>query len=86
MIIYTKDHCPYCSRAKSLLDEKGAAYSEIDLEHDPAGFAELKARTGMMTVPQIFINDQLIGGYQELRQLEREQKLDAILQADSSFR
>jgi len=77
--VYTKDYCPYCDRAKDLLKRKGASFEEIHLEDKPEEFDALKKRTGMMTVPQIFINDQLVGGFQELATLEREGKLDPLL-------
>ena len=77
--IYTKSHCPYCVRAKDLLNSKGVKFEEIHLDEHPEQFAELKNRTGMMTVPQIFIGEQLVGGYSELSALDKEKKLDALL-------
>jgi glutaredoxin 3 len=77
--IYTKDYCPFCDRAKDLFKRKGVSYEEIQLDDKPEEFTALKQRTGMMTVPQIFIGDQLVGGYTELSALEREAKLDAML-------
>lgn len=77
--IYTKDYCPFCDRAKDLLKRKGVSYDEIQLDDKPEEFTALKNKTGMMTVPQIFIGDQLVGGYQELSALERESKLDGML-------
>lgn len=77
--IYTKGYCPFCDRAKDLFKRKGITYDEISLDGKPEAFTELKMKTGMMTVPQIFIGDQLVGGYQELSALEREAKLDPLL-------
>lgn len=79
--VYTKDYCPYCDRAKDLLKRKGVEFSEIHLEDKPDEFMALKKRTGLMTVPQIFINDQLVGGFSELSALEREGKLDPMLKS-----
>lgn len=79
VVIYSKSHCPYCVRAKSLFDRKGVKYEEKFMDDDPDGYAELKKRTGMMTVPQIFINDQLVGGFTDLAALESDNKLDTLL-------
>jgi glutaredoxin 3 len=79
VVVYTKSYCPYCDRAKDLLTRKGVEFEEIYLDDHPGEYAELKQRTGMMTVPQIFIDDQLVGGYTELAALDREKKLDAML-------
>ncbi|MEK7357059.1 MAG: glutaredoxin 3 [Bdellovibrionota bacterium] len=77
--MYTKGYCPFCDRAKDLFKRKGVSYEEISLDDKPDAFTALKMKTGMMTVPQIFIGDQLVGGYQELSALERESKLAAML-------
>ena len=79
VVVYSKSYCPYCDRAKALFKSKGVSFEEINLDDTPDAFTALKNRTGMMTVPQIFINDQLIGGFQELATLEREAKLDPLL-------
>lgn len=79
VVIYTKSNCPYCVRAKDLMDHKGVAYEEIYLDDRPEEYAALKQRTGMMTVPQIFINDTLVGGFTDLAALDREGKLDPML-------
>ncbi|MCB0394982.1 MAG: glutaredoxin 3 [Bdellovibrionales bacterium] len=77
--IYSKDYCPYCDRAKNLLKQKGQGYEEINLENDPEGFEKLKSQTGMRTVPQIFINGKLVGGFQELSALNASGELDRLL-------
>jgi len=77
--IYSKTYCPYCDRAKALFKSKGVVYDEIMLDDKDDEFAKLKQKTGMMTVPQIFINDTLVGGYSDLATLEREGKLDPML-------
>ncbi len=80
VIVYTTTVCPYCVRAKQLLQRKNIAYQEIDLSREPAEVrTELTARTKHRTVPQIFINDQFIGGFDELYALERQGKLDELL-------
>ncbi len=79
VLIYTKSYCPYCDRAKALFNQKGVAFEEVFLDAKPEEFDALKKRTGMMTVPQIFINDQLVGGYTDLAALDREGKLDEML-------
>lgn len=78
--IYTTKICPYCVRAKSLLQKKGAPFKEIDVTSD----AELRTALvqkagGQRTVPQIFINGKHIGGSDDLYALDREGKLDSLL-------
>ena len=78
--IYSTLSCPYCVRAKQLLERKGVAYKEINLSNEPAEVrVELMQRTNHRTVPQIFIKDQFIGGFDQLYALEREGKLDDLL-------
>ncbi len=79
VLIYTKSYCPYCDRAKALLQRKGASYEEISVEGNEKIYTELKQKTGLMTVPQIFINDELIGGYTDLAALDQKGLLDAKL-------
>jgi glutaredoxin 3 len=79
--IYTTPICPYCVRAKSLLDKKGVAYKEIDVAADPAiRDAMIKRAGGKRTVPQIFINGHHVGGSDDLYALERKGELDQILE------
>ena len=77
--MYTKTWCPFCVRAKNLLEGKNQTVKEINVEHMDGGFEKLKAQTGMRTVPQIFINDKLVGGYQELAALDASGELDKLL-------
>ena len=78
--IYTTTYCPYCVRAKQLLDKKGAAYQEIDVTGDEAARMALVEKSGgRKTVPQIFINGQHIGGCDDLYALDKEGKLDKLL-------
>ena len=79
VVIYTKSSCPFCVRAKNLLAHKGVNFEEVYMDDHPEEYAKLKARTGMMTVPQIFIDDQLVGGYTDLAALDQDAKLDAML-------
>ncbi len=77
--IYSKTYCPFCVRAKKLLENKGVPFEEIMVDSDPQLFADLKQKSGMMTVPQIYINDKLVGGYTELAELENKGELDSWL-------
>ncbi len=80
ILVYTKDYCPYCDAAKNLLTQRGVAYEEIDVTHDENKFAEmLKKVAPRRTVPQIFIGDQLVGGFDDTKKLDTEGKLEALL-------
>ena len=79
--IYTKPYCPYCERAKALLEEKGAEYNEIVASHDPALRAEMNERSGRYTYPQIFINGTHVGGCDDLMALNTRGGLDPLLAA-----
>lgn len=78
--IYTTPLCPYCIRAKRLLDRKGVAFTEIDLWREPGRRAEMIRRAqGRRTVPQIFIDGTGVGGSDDLHALEASGRLDALL-------
>ena len=78
--VFTKFFCPYCTRAKALLDRKGVEYQEIDLTTDRAGFDAMVTRTGgARTVPQIFIDGQHVGGSDDLAALDARGGLDPML-------
>lgn len=80
--IYSSPMCGFCHAAKRLLDQKGVAYSEIDVWADPSRKPEMMQRAhGRHTVPQIFVGEAHVGGCDELYALERAGKLDALLQA-----
>ena len=82
--IYTTTFCPYCIRAKMLMDEKGVEYREINLNQNPDRRMEMISRSdGRWTVPQIFINGQGIGGCDEMYALEFNGELDGLLAAIS---
>lgn len=79
--IYTWARCPYCLRAKDLLNEKGVEFTEYKIDGDEAARSQMAKRAhGRRSVPQIFINDQPIGGSDELHQLEAQDELDPLLQ------
>lgn len=73
--MYSTEPCPYCSQAKALLESRGLEFEEINLSKDPEGRAELAARTGMMTFPQVFVGEELIGGFNELQQADASGRL-----------
>ena len=78
--VYSTTFCPYCVRAKQLLERKGVAYTEINLDkEEPEVRLELTKKTNHRTVPQIFINEQFIGGFDQLYALEKEGKLNDML-------
>jgi len=78
--IYTKPYCPYCVRAVDLLERKGVAFTEIEAAFDPAKRQEMMQRSGRATFPQIFVGERHIGGCDDMMALEREGKLDPLLQ------
>lgn len=82
IIIYSKDICPYCDKAKLLLEQKGASYQEIKVDQDPQALQTMLERSQRRTVPQIFINDHHIGGFDDLWALEQAGGLDPLLQGD----
>ncbi len=71
--VYTTQTCPYCFAAKSLLSEKGITFKEHDVSYDPEMRENLMDKTGRRTVPQIFFNDQHIGGFTDLEQYFKTQ-------------
>ena len=79
--VYTTQLCPYCLSAKSLLARKGVTAIEIDVETSPQRLAEMLQRSQRRTVPQIFIGDRHVGGFDDLASLDRKGELDALLQA-----
>lgn len=80
--VYTTSYCPYCDAAKDLLAKKGLSYEEIDVT-EPEKKLALKEKTGWRTVPQIFIGEKMIGGYQELAALEHSGELIKLLDAQN---
>jgi len=80
--VYTKDHCPYCVRAKALLGKKGVAFEEIDVEGNDDLRRWLVERSGQMTVPQVFAGDRSLGGFSDLAALDARGDLDPILRGE----
>jgi GrxC family glutaredoxin len=79
VVIYTTQYCPYCVAAKALLRSKNVAFEEVDVANDPARRAEMEKRSQRRTVPQIFIDSQSIGGYDDARYLDSTGELDRLL-------
>ena len=80
VVIYTGPMCNYCSAAKHLLNKKKVNYTEFDIAVDSLKMQEMRERTkGARTIPQIFIGETYVGGYNELKSLESQGKLDGLL-------
>ena len=79
IVIYTTSYCPYCFGAKAFLRSKNVEFEEIDVTDDPPRRAEMERRSARRTVPQIFIDDQSIGGYDDVRRLDATGELDRLL-------
>ncbi|MFB3117925.1 MAG: glutaredoxin 3, partial [Myxococcota bacterium] len=79
ILIYAKDGCPYCVMAKQLLQSKGVEWTEIDIETDAGRRDEMIERSGRMTVPQIFIGETHVGGFEDLSAMESAGELDPLL-------
>jgi glutaredoxin 3 len=77
--LYVTGWCPYCQRAKSLLDSKQLVFSEINVDEDPKLRQEMTARSGRRTVPQIFIGERHVGGCDDLLALEASGELDQLV-------
>jgi glutaredoxin 3 len=80
VMMYTTTYCPYCARARALMQSKGVAYQEINLDEHPERRGEMVQRAGgRYTVPQIFIAGQGVGGCDDVFELERRGELDGLL-------
>ena len=79
LILYTTDPCGFCRQAKTLLEERGVSYREVNLAKDPVGRTELVALTGQMTFPQLVIGERSIGGFRELLEADRAGRLAELL-------
>jgi glutaredoxin 3 len=79
IVLYVTGWCPYCARARALLDTKGVAVEEIDVEAVPGARSEMQTRSGRSTVPQIFIGDEHVGGCDDLLALDEAGRLDSLL-------
>ncbi len=71
IVIYTKDYCPYCKRATAFLKRKKLDFKEVDVTHDQEAFDPVIERTGVKTVPQVFVDDEFIGGYDDMVALKK---------------
>jgi glutaredoxin 3 len=79
VVMYSTGWCPYCSRARKLLEKKGVELEEIDVDARPEARTEMTARSGRRTVPQIFIGATHVGGCDDLHELEARGRLDTLL-------
>ncbi|HED18496.1 MAG TPA: glutaredoxin 3 [Gammaproteobacteria bacterium] len=79
IIMYSTRFCPYCISADRLLNRKGVPINKIAVDHDPDMWATMEKLSGRSTVPQIFIGNYHVGGYDDLAALERNGKLDPLL-------
>jgi glutaredoxin 3 len=79
VLIYSTRVCPYCVRAKALLDAKHVTYTEVLVDQDPEKRAEMIQKSGRRTVPQIFVGTHHVGGFDDLYRLERSGGLDPLL-------
>jgi len=77
--MYSSRYCPFCTRARSLLERKGVTFNEIDVDADPAQRALMREISGRTSVPQIFIDERHVGGSDDLAALERSGALDRLL-------
>lgn len=80
IVVYTTSWCPYCLRAKRLLESKDCGWQEIDVEKVDGSRLEMMERSGRTSVPQIWIGDRHVGGYDDLAALEAAGELDALLE------
>ena len=81
--MYSTRFCPYCIRARTLLESKGVAYTDIGVDGDPQLRSEMMSLSGRRTVPQIWIDDLHVGGFDDLAALERQGRLDELLKLAS---
>ena len=82
VVIYTTNYCPYCTAAKALLRRKNVNFEEIDVTDDPARRDEMERLSQRWTVPQIFIDGQPIGGFDDMNRLDLNGMLDPLLHTD----
>ena len=79
VVMYSTRFCPYCMRARALLDGKGVSYTDIGVDGRPELRAQMVERSGRHTVPQIWIGEHHVGGYDDIALLERQGRLDQLL-------
>jgi glutaredoxin 3 len=79
VVLYTTSWCPYCDRARRLFQDKGVPFTEIDIDSVEGARARMQQRSGRTSVPQIFIGDRHLGGYDDTRALDERGELDPLL-------
>lgn len=79
IVVYSSNWCPYCLRARRLLQSKGVAFEEIDVDADPQRRQEMQQRSARHTVPQIFIGERHVGGCDDLHALDAAGQLDSLI-------
>lgn len=79
--VYSTEPCSFCTRVKALLTARGVPFAEVNLSKDPAGRVELARKTGMLSFPQVLVDDQLLGGFAELQTAADDGRLDELLAA-----
>ena len=80
--VYTRDNCPYCVRAKRLLDKKGFSFEEVNVGDDDTRRLWLVEKSGQQTLPQIFAGERSLGGFSDLEALDRDGRLDPLLRGE----
>lgn len=81
VVVYSKVPCPYCVQVERLLQARDIAYEKVDLTGDTVGISELSAKTGMFTLPQVFVNGELVGGYTETAAADKSGELAKLVAA-----
>ena len=84
LVMYTTSWCPYCSRARELFERKGVAYTEIDVDAVDGARAEMQRRSGRTSVPQIFVGERHLGGFDDTYALDLRGELDPLLDSTGS--
>jgi glutaredoxin 3 len=79
VLVYTTDPCSFCSRVKQLLNARGIEFDEVSLARDPDGRRELSEKTGMLSFPQVIVNGELVGGFQETLRADQSGQLQELL-------
>ena len=79
IVMYSRAACPFCVAARNLFESKGVSWTEVSLDAEPDKRAEMISRTGRRTVPQIFVGDFHVGGFDDLDALDQEGELDRLL-------
>lgn len=82
VVMYTTRFCPYCMRAKSLLKSKNVPFENIDVGNDKSLWKKMEKLSGRNTVPQVFVNGQALGGFDDINLLDRQGKLDTLLNTE----